>query len=221
MKSNPITEAVEVHQHMEFWSKTRDPESGRVLAISMREVALMTLPTGERIEKDEHLAGDEAIAKVRKLLPNFRAAFFATGLSRRTHPHARPLALQGDASVFGGTLWFFADCRSPKINELSADPTVSLFFQNDADNCYLQLDGSAAIVQDRPKMRELYTPALKTWFPEGLDDPNLTLIRFDAVAGAYWETPGGVLQAMTAFAESVVTGAPGKSGRSGTLSLRD
>ena len=181
----------------------------------------MTLPTGERIEKDEHLAGDDAIAKVRKLLPNFRAAFFATGLSRRTHPHERPLALQGEPSVFGGTLWFFADHRSPKIHELSADPTVSLFFQNDGDSCYMQLDGSAAVVQDRPKMRELYTPTLKTWFPEGLDDPNLTLIRFDAVAGSYWESPGGVLQAMTAYAESVVTGSPGKSGRSGTLSLRD
>jgi hypothetical protein len=29
-----------------------------------------------------------------------------------------------------------------------------------------------------------------------------------------------MLQAMTAFATSVVTGTPGKSGRSGTLSLR-
>ncbi len=181
----------------------------------------MTLPTGERIEKDEHLTGDEAIAKVRKLLQNFRAAFFVTGLSRRTHPHARPLALQGDLSVFGGTLWFFADQRSPKIHELSADPTVSLFFQSDADSCYMQLDGSAAVVQDRPKMRELYTPALKTWFPEGLGDPNLTLVRFDAVSGSYWESPGGVLQALTAFAESVVSGTPGKSGHAGTLSLRD
>jgi general stress protein 26 len=85
----------------------------------------------------------------------------------------------------------------------------------------MQLDGSAAVVQDRPKMRELYTPTLKAWFPEGLDDPNLTLIRFDAVAGSYWESPGGVLQAITAYAESVVTGSSGKSGRSGTLSLRD
>ena len=134
----------------------------------------MTLPTGERIEKDEHLTNDEAIAKVRKLLPSFSAAMFVTGLSRRTHPHSRPLALQGDPSIFGGTLFFFADNRSPKIHELSADPTVSLFFQNDADSCYMQLDGSAAVDHDRPRMRELYTPVLRTWFPEGLDDPNLT-----------------------------------------------
>ncbi len=181
----------------------------------------MTLPTGERIEKDEHLTGDDAIARVRRLLPSFRAAFFVTGLSRRTHPHARPLALQGDPSAFGGTLWFFADHRSPKMQELSADPTVSLLFQNDDDSCYMQLDGSAAVVQDRSKIRELYSPALRAWFPDGLDDPNLTLIRFEARAGAYWESPGGVLQAMTAYAEPDVSGPPGKGGRSGTLSLRD
>ena len=180
----------------------------------------MTLPTGERIQRDEHLTGDEAIARVRKLLPNFRAAFFVTGLSRRTHPHARPLALQGDVSAFGGTLWFFADHRSPKIHEMSADPTVSLFFQNDVDGCYMQLDGSAAVVQDRSKIREMYTPALRTWFPEGLDDPNLTLIRFDAISGSYWESPGDILHAMTAFAEPPANGATEKIGHFGTLSFR-
>ncbi len=180
----------------------------------------MTHPASERIEKDEHLVGDEAVAKVRTLLPSFRAGMFLTGLSRRTHPHSRPLAIQGDPSVFGGTLWFFADERSPKISELGANPTVSLIFQSDSDSNYLQLDGTAAVVQDKAKMRELYTPVLKTWFPEGLDDPHLTLIRFDALSGAYWESPGGLLQAMTAFATSVVTGTPGKSGRSGTLSFR-
>jgi len=180
----------------------------------------MTQPAGERIEKDEHLSGDEAIAKIRALLPAFRAAMFVTGLSRRTHPHSRPLALQGDASVFGGTLWFFADERSPKIHELMADPAVSLLFQSDSDSCYMQLDGNASVVRDRAKMRELYTPVLKTWFPEGLDDPHLTLIRVDAMSGAYWESPGGLLQAMTAFATAAITGTPGKSGRAGTLSLR-
>src|SRR3954462_7852602 len=197
----------ERHDSLTLSNKTRRLALAGNLLPLPGEVPSMTQPAGERIEKDEHLTGDEAIAKVRKLLLCFRAALFVTGLSRRTPPPSRPLALQGDSSVFGGTLWFFADTRSPKMHELSADPTVTLFFQNDADSCYMQLDGSASIVQDRPKMRELYTPIVKTLFPEGLDDANLRLIRFDAVSGAYSESAGGVLHAMTAFAASVVTGA--------------
>jgi general stress protein 26 len=173
----------------------------------------------QRIEKDEHLNGDQAIAKVRKLLPSFSAALFVTGVHSGRELHSRPLALQGDPAVFGGTLWFFADDRSPKVYELAVDTAVSLFFQNDSATHYLQLDGTASLSKDKSKMRELYSPTLKTWFPEGLDDPHLVLIRFDATRGAFWESPGGVLQFAAAFATSVVTGKPGKSGTAGTLSF--
>ena len=170
-----------------------------------------------RIEKDEHLAGDEAIAKVRSLLPSFHAAMFVTGVASGRELHARPLALQGDPAVFGGALWFFADDRSPKVYELAVDTDVCLFFQNDADVNYLQLDGTASLSKDRAKIRELYTPIVKTWFPEGVNDPHLVLIRFDAVTGSYWERPGGAWQLASAFATALVTGKAGKSGRSGTL----
>ena len=172
-----------------------------------------------RIEKDEHLEADEAIAKVRKLLPSFRAAMFVTGVASGQELHSRPLALQGDPAVFGGALWFFADDRSPKVYELAVDTAVCLFFQNDEDTRYLQLNGTASLSKDRAKMRELYTPIVKTWFPEGIDDPHLVLIRFDSIGGSYWESPGGAWQLAAAFATAIVTGKPGKSGRSGTLTF--
>jgi general stress protein 26 len=173
----------------------------------------------QRIEKDEHLTGDQAIAKVRKLLPSFHAAIFVTGVHSGKELHSRPLELQGDPAVFGGTLWFFADDRSPKVYELAVDTSVCLFFQNDSAHHYLQLDGTASLSKEQSKMRELYRPTLKAWFPDGLEDPHLVLIRVDATSGAYWESPGGVLQFAAALATSVVTGKPGKSGTSGTLSF--
>jgi general stress protein 26 len=173
----------------------------------------------QRIEKDEQLAGDVAVAKVRKLLPSFKAAIFVTGVRSGRELHSRPLSLQGDPKAFGGTLWFFADDRSPKVYELAVDTAVCLFMQNDSATHYLQLDGTASLSKDIAKMRELYTPIVKTWFPEGLDDPHLTLIRFDAHTGAFWESPGGAWQFAAAFATSLITGKPGKSGTSGTLSF--
>lgn len=170
-----------------------------------------------RIEKDEHLNGDQAIAKVRELLPSFKAALFVTGVKSCEALHSRPLALQGDPKVFGGALWFFADDRSPKVYELAVDTAVCLLFQNDSETHYLQLNGKGSLSYDKAKMRELYTPMLKTWFPAGLDDPHLTLIRFDAASGAYWESPGGIVQVAAAHATSIVTGKPGKSGTAGTL----
>jgi general stress protein 26 len=179
----------------------------------------MEITDTERNEIDDHLAGDAAIAKVRELLSSFRTAMFVTRSLEGSELHMRPLGLQGDPSVFGGTLWFLADDRSRKVREIQRDASVSLVFQNDADGRYLQLDGMAAVVSDRAKVRELYTPIARTWFPEGLDDPHLTLIRFDATGGAFWNSPGGMLQSLAAFTKSVVTGVPGKSGRTGTINL--
>jgi general stress protein 26 len=179
----------------------------------------MKITPKERNEIDDHLAGHAAIAKVRELLSSFRTAMFVTRGLERAELHMRPLAVQGDSSVFGGTLWFLVDDRSRKVQEIQHDASVSLVFQNDADGRYLQLDGTAAVVSDRSKLRELFTPIARTWFPQGLDDPHLTLIRFDATGGAFWDSPGGMLQVLAGFTKAVVTGMPGKSGRAGTVDL--
>jgi len=54
---------------------------------------------------------------------------------------------------------------------------------------------------------------------QGLDDPHLTLIRFDASSGAFWENPGGTLQVLAAFMKSVLTGRVGQRGNAGTMEL--
>lgn len=165
----------------------------------------------------QELSGEEAIAKVRTILKHFRNAMMVT--SANGGAHSRPMGLQGDLDKFGGTLWFFTDRTSHKAVEIVKDPQVSLLFQNDSDHAYLHLFGRAALVDDKAKMRELYTPILKTWFPEGLDDPRLTLIRFEADRGDFWDSPGGMLQVLAAFTKSIVTGRPGQGGEMGEVKL--
>lgn len=83
-------------------------------------------------------------------------------------------------------------------------------------------DAAMAKVRDllsRLTMKELYSMRLRTWFPGGLDDPHLTLVRFDAIDGEFWDTPGGMLQALSAFTKAVATGSPGPSGRAGVIDL--
>jgi len=179
----------------------------------------MEQTSNKTIDQDEHLTHDAAIAKVRQLLSGFQAAMFITQAVDGAGLHIRPMGLQGDPSVFGGTLWFFADDRSRKVREIEREPRATLVFQDDETSRYLQLNGSATSVRDRNKMRELYTPRVQTWFPDGLDDPHLMLIRFDATSGSFWDSPGGMLQVMAAFTKAVVTGTPARSGRAGTMDL--
>jgi general stress protein 26 len=178
----------------------------------------MTTSARDTHEIDEHLAGEAAIAKARKLLPSFQTAMLITKGTDTGEIHVRPMALQGDLSAFGGTLWFFADDRSGKVREIERDPRVFLVMQNEQQSRYLQLAGTASLVSDRAKMRELYTPAVKAWFPGGVDDPHVVLIRIDVTNGTFWESPGGIVHVLAALTKSAVTGTPGKSGK-GTMDL--
>jgi len=168
------------------------------------------------VDKRQELSGDEAIGKVRALLPKFRSAMLVTSAADGGL-HARPLALAGNPDAFDGILWFFVDDRSLKARESAGGAPASLVFQNDHDNAYLHLRGAADVVRDLPTMRELYSPVLRTWFPEGLDDPHLVLIKVAADSGTFWEIPGGRLRAAAALATSVVTGTPTRSTDAGDL----
>jgi general stress protein 26 len=169
------------------------------------------------LDHKEQLTGDEALVKVRELLRRFQIAMMLTVSGEAVS--ARPLGVVGDTAGFDGTLWFITDERSGKVRAIESGAQTSLIFQNEQEGAFLHLTGRASIVDDRAKLKELYTPVQRTWFPDGPDDPNMTLIRFDADKGNYWDKHDSMLRLLVAFTKSAVTGAPGKSGNAGTANL--
>jgi len=174
------------------------------------------METRSDVDKRRELAGAEAIGKVRALLPSFTTAMLVT-IASGGEVHARPLAPAGKAEAFNGALWFFVDDRSLKAHEAAGGANVSVLFQNDRDNVYLHLRGTSEVARDLPKMQRLYSPALRTWFPQGLDDPHLVLITVEVDGGVYWEVRGCRLRAAAALATSLVTGTPTRSTDAGNL----
>jgi general stress protein 26 len=167
--------------------------------------------------ESQHLSGETALTKVRQLLKHFRSTMMVTTVNGK--PHARPMGLHGKAEEFNGELWFYTDRECRKVEEIESEPSISLIFQSDSDSAYMHLYGRASVIDDLGKKKELYTPLLKTWFPEGLDDPRMTMIRFDADRGDFWDSPGGMLQVMAAFTKSIVTGTRGQGGEMGDVRL--
>ena len=168
------------------------------------------------IDEKELLTGDAALEKLRKLLKEFPIAFMVTIAGGDVT--ARPIGIVGD-DEFDGTLWFITDKRSRKVAAIDAGATTTLLFQNDKNGDYLQMTGRASVVDDRAKLEQLYTTLQRTWFPKGLDDPDITLVRFDADGGNYWDSHDSYVRLAVAFAKSVVTGEPGKSGNAGIARL--
>lgn len=143
---------------------------------------------------------------------------FDTGMLITRHGedlHARPM---GVADVEGAsTLWFVTGEMSPKSEEIRDDARVSVTFQGPMK--FIALSGRASLVSDRKKIEELWKPSWKAWFPEGKDDPSITLIRVTVSDGEFWDNTGtkGIRYAFE-MVKAVVTGttpetAPGQHGR--------
>lgn len=117
---------------------------------------------------------------------------------------SRPMATQ--QSEFDGDLWFFTGANSPKIRELEHDGHVCLSYSSPKDNRFVSISGKAEVVRDRAKAEELWKPAYRAWFPKGLEDPDLTLLKVTVQHAEYWDTASRAMVYIYGMMKSLTTG---------------
>ncbi|HEX4269365.1 MAG TPA: pyridoxamine 5'-phosphate oxidase family protein [Steroidobacteraceae bacterium] len=128
--------------------------------------------------------------------------------------HTRPVeTLRCDAD---GTLWFFTDHESPKAHELSHDMRVSVGYSDASKNGYVAVAGRARVLRDRVLAADLWKPGQRAWYPKGVDDEHLSILRVAIERAEYWETPGRASYLLAAMV-AAVTGKPATVGQSKKL----
>lgn len=146
---------------------------------------------------------DEAIVKLNELIHDIRIAMLTTQTPEGSL-RGRPMATQ--EAPFDGNLWFFTSAESPKVDEIEDEHHVQLSYASPEDNRYVSVSGRATVVRDRAKAQELWSPAMKAWFPGGLDDPDLALLRVHVEAAEYWDSPSSTMVHIVGFVKAVSTG---------------
>src|SRR5512145_325467 len=89
-----------------------------------------------------------------------------------------------------GRLWFFTEAGSPKAARAEAGGhQVSLSYADPRDEDFASISGTARVVHDPERMRALWIPHLKRWFPQGLEHPDLALLEIRIDKAEYWDEP--------------------------------
>ena len=118
---------------------------------------------------------------------------------------SRPMTnLQGD--TFDGALWFFTHASAPKVDEVQKQQQVNISFADPDKQNYVSVSGNAEIVRDRAKAEELWTPAMKTWFRGGIDDPELAMLKVTVTQAEFWDSPSNKMVRAFVFAKAAITG---------------
>ncbi len=153
---------------------------------------------------DKATTQSEQLAKLREMIEDIDICMFTTAEPDGTL-RSRPMSTQQSES--DGDLWYYTLEDTPKVDELESDQRVNLSFASPKKNRYVSVSGTARIVRDRQKIKELWQPILEVWFPKGQDDPNLALIKVSVEQAEYWDDTSNKMVQLMKMVKAAVMGA--------------
>ena len=113
------------------------------------------------------------------------------GLDQPGH-HAQPMTGFGEPET--GTIWFFSRNDTDFARDVAAGANSGMFtYQAKDQKVQACIHGDLSIDNDRERINRFWNPVVAAWYPDGKDDPHLTLVRFDANDGRVWVSDKGAL----------------------------
>ena len=115
---------------------------------------------------------------------------------------ARPMSayLERDNNA----IYFLTDARRHKDDEIARNPNVNLSFADAGSQKYVSVSGTAAVSNDRAKIKQLFSTPAKAWW-DSADDPNIRVLKISPEDAEFWDSPGTVISYVK-MAAAAVTG---------------
>ena len=167
----------------------------------------------------EPTANPDAAIKLKEKVGDLKIAMMTTQVFDG-HLHSRPMHTSAVEST--GVFWFFTSDQSGKVHELQRSNQVNLAYADPDGDTYVSVAGHAELVEDKAKMHDLWHPMLKAWFADGLDTPDIALLKVTADSAEYWDTSSNTMVHLYGIAKAMLTGdsARGDAGEHEELDIR-
>lgn len=139
------------------------------------------------------------VAKLNELVKGIEFAMLTTVRTDGTL-HSCPMAAQ-EVDI-DGTLWFLTDTNTQKVEAIRTDERVNVAYSDLAGQRYISITGRCQLVRDHVKSKAMWNPLYKTWFPKGLEDPNLILLKVQVQDAEYWDAQEGRMVSLSGFVKA-------------------
>jgi general stress protein 26 len=161
---------------------------------------------------------DDKLGKLREIVKAVDICMLAT-VDGRGDLHSRPMSNNRDVE-FDGDLWFFTYGSSHKVDEVNRVSEVNASFADVENQLYASLTGRAEVVRDRAKIEELWKPELRAWFPEGVETPDIALLKVTVERAEYWDGSQSWVAHAAGLVSSLLTGEPAQLGENEKIELK-
>ncbi len=162
------------------------------------------------------MKNEKNIAILTEMAEKVRICMFNT-IDEKGHIASRPM---GTAKIEDdGSIWFFTNEYSPKSKEISKDNEVNLGYSDPNSNTYIYVNGKAELVDDKVRKEAYFSPFIKAWFPDGIDDPSLILIKVTPSIAEYWDSSSSKMVVAFHMLKALVTGDTPDVGKNETITF--
>lgn len=129
-----------------------------------------------------------------------------TGMLGLDQPGYHNQPMTGFREEETGTIWFFTRDDTDFARDVAVGGQSGMFtYQSKDQEVYACIHGELSIQHDRERIDRYWNPVLAAWYPDGKDDPHLTLIRFDGDDGRVWVSKKGPVGFMFEIAKANLT----------------
>ncbi len=162
------------------------------------------------------LSGQEGVEKIAELIKDTHICMMTTAASDGSFD-SRPMATQ--KAPFDGTVWFLTRHESGKVKELEHDSHIGLMYADTSNSNYVTAKGKCEVSQDKGKIKELWNPMFKAWFPGGEDDPTIAVLKVTVSEAQYWEASSSKIIVGVKYLAAAVTGGKVEVGETGHVTM--
>ena len=133
------------------------------------------------------------------------------------HLRARPMVAAQDK--FDGTLFFFTREHAHKVTEVGQKSRVGVTYADPEHQNYVSLSGTAHVDTDKALVKAHWSEVMRTWFPKGVDDPEVAILKVDVDQAEYWDAPNSTMVHLFGYVKAVTTGKSPHPGENEKVSL--
>jgi general stress protein 26 len=157
-----------------------------------------------------------ALAELARLVDGIPVAMVTT-IAADDRLRCRPMLverLEPDA-----TFLFLTHQSSPKVEEVRRDRRVNVAFVSGRGDRYVSVSGQGEIAHDPERMRILWKPSYRAWFPQGPGDPDGAILTVHIEQIDYWDVPTSRMVRVWCAIKAVATGQVVEAGDHRTITL--
>lgn len=116
-----------------------------------------------------------------------------------------------------GQIWFFTYNDTELVQQIGQGETAMFVFQTKA--LWACVGGKLTVQHDRARMDKYWNAVVAAWYPDGKDDPRLTMLRLDCDDAQVWISEAGPLKFAWEIARANAAGRQPELGGRADLNL--